>query len=460
MTDVSTEDIDHGQVEQKHFVRPPFQPLQDIKDGINFVVFNPRGNLIVGFLFLLIESIAMKVIINSVSFTDIDYEAYMEQIQMITKDGELDYSKIRGGTGPLVYPAGHVWLYRLMYTLTNGVEDVRNGQIAFRYLYLANLGLQFACYHMLEVPPWCSALACFSKRLHSIYVLRLFNDCFTTLFVTLTCTCFIICATKFANDVNRRYIGAIVGSIFYSMAVSIKMNAMLYLPGVLLSIYILNEGQLLRSLACVMIIIVWQVLVGYQFIFAEAVSYFQCAFNFGRQFTYQWSINWQFIPEAGFQSKIFHQTLLASHMVQIFTLVLSVYPNAIKDLCYSIVHPQFKTLQSQSSMNILEIVPYVLFVSNYVGILFSRSLHYQFLTWYHWTIPILMYWSKLPWYLGCMWYGIHEYCWNSYPPNSRASTLLFCLNISMLALVTIRKPIKCRDFDGRLTARIADKKKR
>ena len=44
-------------------------------------------------------------------------------------------------------------------------------------LYLANLAVVFAVYVRAElVPPWALALLCLSKRAHSIFLLRLFND--------------------------------------------------------------------------------------------------------------------------------------------------------------------------------------------------------------------------------------------------------------------------------------------
>jgi alpha-1,3-mannosyltransferase len=38
--------------------------------------------------------------------------------------GELDYFKMKGDTGPLVYPAGFVYLYSLLYYITQRVSHV------------------------------------------------------------------------------------------------------------------------------------------------------------------------------------------------------------------------------------------------------------------------------------------------------------------------------------------------
>lgn len=56
-------------------------------------------------------------------------------------------------------------------------------QQAYGGLYLAALALTCAVYHRAGgVPNWNLFLLPLSKRLHSIYVLRLFNDCWVAVF--------------------------------------------------------------------------------------------------------------------------------------------------------------------------------------------------------------------------------------------------------------------------------------
>ncbi|CAL9737662.1 dol-P-Man:Man(5)GlcNAc(2)-PP-Dol alpha-1,3-mannosyltransferase [Monosporozyma servazzii] len=424
------------QTQEPAFVRPPIDLIQDIKDGINYILFDPAASLIVGPLLLILESAAIKIITKKVAYTEIDYEAYMEQIDMIKYQGNYNYTEIRGGTGPLVYPAGHVFIYKMMYWLTNGMEDIHNGQVFFRYIYLVTMALQFLCYHNLELPPWCMVLACLSKRLHSIYVLRLFNDCFTTFFMVLTVTLLLITSEINNSKWKMKSIVTLLCSFCYTIAVSVKMNALLYLPGVLVSIFILTDNNILLCLLNGIVMVAWQVIIALPFLKTYPWSYIDGAFNFKRQFMYVWSINWQFMDEETFNDTLFQNSLLISQVVLTITIILMKYPSLFRDIFSSITLTKKRAI---SVKNPTSVIAFVLIMSNFIGIIFSRSLHYQFLSWYHWTIPILMNWSGLPVYIGSIWYLCHEYCWNSYPPNSNASLLLFMCNCTLMMLIFIKQ---------------------
>lgn len=150
--------------------------------------------------------------------TEIDWTAYMEQISTIAA-GERDYVKIRGGTGPLVYPAAHVYIYRILYTLTDKGTDIRTAQYIFGALYIGILTLVMACYRRAGTPPYVFPLLCGSKRLHSIFVLRMFNDCFAIGFLFAAIWCF----------QSRRWAW---GAIAYSVGLATKMTLLLGLPAV------------------------------------------------------------------------------------------------------------------------------------------------------------------------------------------------------------------------------------
>ena len=65
----------------------------------------------------------------ALSFTDteIDWIAYMQEVSGYLQ-GERDYMKLRGDTGPLVYPAGFVYVYSWLYHLTREGQDIITGE--------------------------------------------------------------------------------------------------------------------------------------------------------------------------------------------------------------------------------------------------------------------------------------------------------------------------------------------
>jgi len=133
--------------------------------------------------------------------------------------GECNYVKLYGDTGPLVYPAAHVYIYRLLYYLTDEGQDVRLGQYIFIGLYLVTLTLVMQCYRQAKAPPYVFPLLILSKRLHSIFLLRLFNDCFAVFFLFLAIFCY-----------QRRLWTA--GSLAYSLGLGVKMSLLLALPAI------------------------------------------------------------------------------------------------------------------------------------------------------------------------------------------------------------------------------------
>ena len=142
----------------------------------------------------------------------------MQQVaQYIT--GERDYVKLYGDTGPLVYPAAHVYVYRLLHYLTDNGTDIKSAQYIFIGLYLATLAVVMQCYRQAQAPPYIFPLLILSKRLHSIFLLRLFNDCFAVFFLFMAILCY-----------QRRL--WTVGSVAYSFGLGIKMSLLLALPAI------------------------------------------------------------------------------------------------------------------------------------------------------------------------------------------------------------------------------------
>jgi alpha-1,3-mannosyltransferase len=419
--------------------------FSDVKYATQHVIFDPDFNGFVLPAIWLIESLLVKIIRIRVPYTEIDYTAYMEQIAII-QSGELDYENIYGGTGPLVYPAGHVVIYKFMNWVTKGTSDVAAGQQLFSWLYLLNLLFVLVIYSNLRAKPWIAMLLMLSKRLHSIYILRLFNDCFTTLFMVLT-----VLALQYSGILKRSFPGIskvltnIVAPSFFSSAISIKMNALLYLPGFILIVYFLNNEVLLSLIIPVTVIVFWQILIASQFLFNGSIirdSYFSNAFNFGRKFLYKWTVNFRFLDEDTFSSECFHRLLLGTHVLLIlFFLFTKWIPQSITSKPITkLIRDGFNVTKPTLSPKHIILDPVqgpryimgVLASCNLIGVLCARSLHYQFLSWYAWAYPYLIGSCNTNIVVGLLVWLVHEWCWNAYPSTVSSSLVLLGCNVTVL----------------------------
>ena len=94
-------------------------------------------------------------------------------------------------------------------------------QCIFAGVYITTQAIVMAIYRTSGVtPPWALLLLTLSKRMHSLYVLRLFNDCWTMMLAWAAL--YLLC--------QAHWITAI---FVFSAAVSIKMNVLLMAPPVL-----------------------------------------------------------------------------------------------------------------------------------------------------------------------------------------------------------------------------------
>lgn len=95
----------------------------------------------------------------------------MEQVAQFV-NGERDYTKIKGGTGPLVYPAAHVYMYTGLYYITDHGKNILLAQKLFGALYMATLALVMLCYWKAKVSKSSQCVEC--KRRTSSELIRLF----------------------------------------------------------------------------------------------------------------------------------------------------------------------------------------------------------------------------------------------------------------------------------------------
>lgn len=274
---------------------------------------------------LTFEVILCTTIINFIPYTEIDWEAYMEEVST-WESGETNYTNIRGGTGPLVYPAGFLYLYSFFKWASDGGKNIFLAQCGFCVLYVINAAVVLSIYTIIldkernkmeikvseevegkvkkedeKMKKKKSNISCslpsirvantvwswrigmtllsLSKRIHSIFVLRLFNDapCMVLFYISV----YLFMKSRFR-----------LGCVFFSLAVSIKMNILLFAPGLLL-LLLQHNSSLLGTIECLSICAMVQLLLGAPFLMTYPVSYIRKAFEFDRVFFFKWTVNWK-----------------------------------------------------------------------------------------------------------------------------------------------------------------------
>lgn len=395
-----------------------------------------------------------------------------------------------GDTGPLVYPAGFVYIYMIFYYVTSRGANIRLAQYIFIGIYLLQMFLVLKLYsRSRKVPPFVLVISAFtSYRIHSIYVLRLFNDPIAIVFL--------YAALNF-------YLGGrwTLGSLFLSLGVSVKMNVLLFAPAILL-FYIVNLGYV-GTIKQLLICAAVQTLLGAPFLLTYPVEYIKGSFDLGRIFEHKWTVNYRFLPREYFEHQYFHFGLLAVHLLLLAAFArptyryfqsycrlrqlqlqlqpqidaknveqkkratkkriiktepepepmtvdqkvfLSSFENMLKKstgggdgkpTASAPAAPTTQEIVSEQKYEIffdkaiqLAILP--LFLSNFIGIVCSRSLHYQFYVWYFHSLPYLIWFTDYTNILRFLLMGLIELSWNTYPSTIWSSLLLHLSHIILL----------------------------
>ncbi|KAL8731642.1 MAG: hypothetical protein Q9166_003330 [cf. Caloplaca sp. 2 TL-2023] len=370
------------------------------------------------------EACFCAFIILKIPYTEIDWKAYMEQVSQYL-DGERDYTLIKGGTGPLVYPAGHVFLYSILHKLTDGGKNILLAQAAFAWLYMATLTLVMACYRMAKAPPYIFPLLVLSKRLHSIFLLRLFNDCFAVAFL-------FIAIYAYQHRIWT------VGSVAYSFGVGTKMSLLLAAPAI--GMILLQALPLRRAFNAAFLMAQVQITIAWPFVDVNPLGYLSRAFEFSRQFLYKWTVNWRFVEEKTFLSREFAIALATANLglLLLFMTTRWVKPShqSLAEFVPSLWKPRPLLIQQQMSLRVTptHIMTAVL-SAMMIGLLCARSLHYQFYAYIAWSTPFLLWRSGLhPIAVYAVW-AAQEWAWNVYPStNASSMVVVACLVLQIFGV--------------------------
>lgn len=436
-------------------------------------------------------------VIQRVPYTEIDWKAYMQECEGFL-NGTMDYSLLRGDTGPLVYPAGFVYIYSIFYYITSYGENLRVAQYIFLVIYLLQLMLVLRIYCKTgKVPPYVLVISILtSYRIHSIYVLRLFNDPIAVLLLYVSLNFFL--SSKWT-----------MGSIFFSLAVSVKMNILLFAPPLLL-FYLSNIGYV-RTAYQLFLCAAIQLILGAPFLLANPVAYLKGSFDIGRVFDHKWTVNYRFLDLELFENKFFHIGLLVLHLVLLavfFPIAMKYFHSYVKlKYIQAQLQPQIDAKNKENKTKKLKLKPnskkgslkhrqqivetaksepenlsvaqkdflqsfestlqktaggkpkeeveapkkknedpfysinfdrtnqlfiFPMFLANFIGVVCARSLHYQFYSWYFHSLPYLLWCTPYSTIIKFLILALIEFSWNTYPSSVFSSSLLHACHIAVL----------------------------
>jgi alpha-1,3-mannosyltransferase len=382
-----------------------------------------------------------------------------------------------GDTGPLVYPAFFVYFYSALYFITSRGSNIRLAQYIFAGIYLLQIWLVLRLFSKArKVPPYLVVISIFtSYRVHSLYSLRLFNDPVAVLFFYAALNLLL----------DRRWK---LGSVFYSLAVGIKMNILLFAPAILM-LYLANLG-IVRTIIQLSICAIVQLFIGAPFLLTHPVEYVKGSFDLGRIFEHKWTVNYRFLDRETFENKSFHFGLLIAHVGFLiivsrpcflffknyarlrklqdqFEPQINAENREIEELMKKKIKGFKKKVNDEEEMTseqkkflksfekglksqfgdekpvplkeesketpqqiaihfdqCVQLALLPIFLVNFIGIMCARSLHYQFYVWYFHSLPYLSWFTEFHTTFKILILFLIEYCWNQYPSTNFSSVLL------------------------------------
>lgn len=139
-------------------------------------------------------------------------------------------------------------------------------------------------------------------------------------------------------------------------------------------------------------------------------------------------MNWRFIGENTFLSRPFSLTLLAAHILLLYTFTLSRWlaPSGftLSSAIDALLNPPPPSTQSRISRRVTPSYTLTTILSAVIlGCLCARSLHCQFFVYIAWATPYLLWRSGLHpvgIYAVCL---VQEWAWNAWPSTDASSAV-------------------------------------
>lgn len=226
----------------------------------------------------------------------------------------------------------------------------------------------------------------------------------------------------------------------YTWGLGIKMSLLLSLPGVIVVLF-LGRG-FWGCLRLVWLMIQVQMAIGVPFFSTNAKGYLGRAFELSRQFKFQWTVNWRMLGEETFLSRWFALSLLAAHVLVLVGFIVKKWIRPTNRPLSAMISPMLRLKspfnpreEAQISLRLTPAFTMATILSaNAIGLLFARSLHYQFYAYVAWTTPYLIWrFSRSPIFVYTVW-GLQEWAWNIFPSTEgSASVAVGALAITVAA---------------------------
>jgi alpha-1,3-mannosyltransferase len=292
---------------------------------------------------------------------------------------------------------------------------------------------------MMQVPPYVFPMLILSKRMHSIFMLRCFNDCFAVLGLFTAIFCY-------QRDQWH------IGSAIFAMGLNVKMSLLLPLPamGILMIQKLGSREAMTQAMIMVQVSVrslnksthsqkytevkskgaanCVKVLFGYPFR-KQSFSYFARAFELSRAFLYRWTVNWRFVPEPTFLSRPFAISLLLTHasLLIYFAVTRWIKPSKRDPRQFlKIIMPQAEPRdQDMMARRVTpDFIMTTVLTAMTIGMLCARSLHYQFYAYIAWSAPFLLWKAGFhPVTMYALW-AAQEWAWNVYPSTPISSAVV------------------------------------
>jgi alpha-1,3-mannosyltransferase len=235
------------------------------------------------------------------------------------------------------------------------------------------------------------------------------------------------------------------------------MNVLLFAPGLFLLLLQVSDSLYHVIYRLFVYCALPQLVLGAPFLLHHPVHYLRKAFELDRVFFYQWTVNWKFLPEEVFVSKPLSVALLLLHIGGLIYFAVqwlqSLDGSNSKRRIFVFRQPS-PTLDDSRPIQTLSpiYITSTLFTSNFIGICFARTLHYQFYCWYFHALPFLLWYSSIettisamsstamtyPWMLRIAFLLCLEYSFLTFPATPFSSAVLQLAHLAIL--IQIRPP--------------------